>query len=437
MKCLNLEFHYICLPNASLMSKKVQAKTNKSKLWQFPWGYRESFLVAFFVLLSGFFIQLILGTGVSMPAWPANIAIILVFIIYYVLIHYLVKHPVVKWLSSTQAAIASITAFTLIVLLLGFIPQTPDPANPSLTDILGLTNVTTSWAYLMSALLLLVVLGFTIMRRLRPFTLKNISFLLNHIGLWIVIVAASLGSSDMWKLNMQLKENHPTVNAYDGQRNAYNMNFGLMLLNFDIEEYPAELGLMNNADYTLRLEKGGKLATVIEGNYDQLDDYTIFFKKYIPFARKYGEVYDTSSLRGSARAVWVIVTNANNDTLANGWVSDGSFAVPSSQLPINAEVSVAMTQLRPKKYSSDIRLFRTMDDYEDFHIEVNKPVSIEGWKIYQVGYDETMGRWSEMSVIELVRDPWLPFVYIGIFMILIGTLYLLWMGKGRIKTKKS
>lgn len=419
------------------MSNNNPVNSKKSKLWQFPWGYRESFLIAFFVLLSGFFIQLILGSGVSMPAWPANIAIILIFIIYFVLIHYLVKHPVVKWLSSTQAAIASITTFTLIVLLLGFIPQTPDMVNPGLTDSLGLTNVTTSWAYLMSALLLLVVLGFTIMRRLKPFTIRNISFLLNHVGLWIVIVAASLGSSDMWKLSMQLKENHPTISAYDGQRNTYNMNFGLMLLDFNIEEYPAELGLMKNEDYTLMLEKGGKLATVKEGATEQLDDYTLHFKKYVPFARKYGEVYDTTSLKGAARAVWVIVTDANNDTLANGWVADGSYTVPSSQLAINSEISVAMTQLRPKKYSSEIRLFRSMDDYEDFHIEVNKPVTIEGWKVYQVGYDEPMGRWSEKSVIELVRDPWLPVVYVGIFMILFGTLYLLWMGKGRIKTKKS
>ena len=78
-----------------------------------------------------------------------------------------------------------------------------------------------------------------------------------------------------------------------------------------------------------------------------------------------------------------------------------------------------------------------MEEYEEFYIEVNKPVSIDGWKIYQTGYDEMLGRWSDRSVIELVRDPWLPVVYIGIFMILIGTLYLLWMGKGRTKTKKA
>lgn len=418
------------------MSKDIQSKKSR-KLWQYPWGYSESFLLAIFLTMAGFLVQLILGSGVNMPPWPANIAIILIFIIYFILIHYLVKHPLVKWLSSTQAAIASISVFTVIVLLLGFIPQTPDPLNPSLADSLGLTRITSSWAYLMSALLLLVVLGFTIMRRMNSFSLKNISFLLNHLGLWIVIVAASLGSADMWKLSMQLEEKHPAITAYDGMGNTYNMGFGMMLLDFDIEEYPPELGLMDNHEYTLILEKGGKLATAIEGNTEQLDQYSLHFERVLQHARSYGEEYDTSSRPGSARAVYVKVTDANSDTIAAGWVSDGSYAVPSRHLPLNNRISVAMTQLRPKKYSSDIRLFRSMDDYEDFHIEVNKPVKIEGWKIYQVGYDEKMGRWSQRSIIELVRDPWLPVVYTGIFMILIGSLYLLWMGKGRTKTKKS
>ena len=419
------------------MSQNKPEKSKKSKLWQFPWGYRESFLIAFFLLLTGFLIELLLGGGVSMPAWPVNIAIILIFIIYFVLIHRMIKHPIVKWLSSTQAAIAAITTFTVMVLLLGFIPQGATMQEPRLIDSLGLTNVTSSWPYLMCALYLLIVLGFTIVRKFRSFSIKNIAFLLNHIGLWIVVVAASLGSADMWKLSMQLEVNHPVMTAYDSQRNTYNMGFGMMLLDFNIEEYPPEVGLMRNADYTLKLEKGGKLATVEEGSTEKLDKYSLSFERYIPYAKKYGDNYDTTSLSGAARAAYIVVKDGSSRIIAEGWVADGSYAVPASYLMINDELSLAMTQLRPKKYSSDIRFYQNMEEYEDFYIEVNKPVSIGGWKVYQVGYDEQMGRWSETSVIELVRDPWLPVVYVGIFMILFGTLYLLWMGKGRIKTKKA
>ena len=343
------------------MSQNIPEKKQKSKLWQFPWSYRESFLIAFFMLLTGFLIQLVLGGEVRMPAWPINIAIIIIFIIYFVLIHLLVKHPILKWLSSTQAAIAAITAFTIMVLLLGFIPQGVAMQEPRLIDSLGLTHVTSSWPYLMSALYLLIVLGFTIVRRIRKFSIKNIAFLLNHIGLWIVIVAASLGSSDMWKLTMQLEANHPVTTAFDSQRNAYNMGFGMMLLDFNIEEYPPEVGLMKNADYTLKLEKGGKLATVVEGESEKLENYTLNFKKYIPYARKYGDIYDTTSLIGASRATYVIVQDEQATIVAEGWVSDGSYDVPASYLWINDELSVAMMQLRPKKYSSDIRVYHSMD----------------------------------------------------------------------------
>ena len=58
-------------------------------------------------------------------------------------------------------------------------------------------------------------------------------------------------------------------------------------------------------------------------------------------------------------------------------------------------------------------------------LEVNKPLKLAGWRLYQSGYDEKAGRDSEVSVIEAVRDPWLPVVYAGIFMLIAGSLRLL------------
>ena len=50
--------------------------------------------------------------------------------------------------------------------------------------------------------------------------------------------------------------------------------------------------------------------------------------------------------------------------------------------------------------------------------------------MYQLSYDEKFGKWSKLSVIELVRDPWLPVVYTGIFMMIIGAVYLIFKGRG-------
>ena len=39
-----------------------------------------------------------------------------------------------------------------------------------------------------------------------------------------------------------------------------------------------------------------------------------------------------------------------------------------------------------------------------------------------MSYDESMGRWSESSTFELVKDPWLPAVYVGVYLLLAGAI---------------
>ncbi|WP_294744378.1 cytochrome c biogenesis protein ResB [uncultured Prevotella sp.] len=74
----------------------------------------------------------------------------------------------------------------------------------------------------------------------------------------------------------------------------------------------------------------------------------------------------------------------------------------------------------PKRFASDI-LVRTKDNEEiQTTIDVNKPVEVDGWKIYQYSYDTQMGPQSQISILELVSDPWLPLVYTGIYMLLAG-----------------
>ena len=58
-------------------------------------------------------------------------------------------------------------------------------------------------------------------------------------------------------------------------------------------------------------------------------------------------------------------------------------------------------------------------------VDVNKPVEVDGWKIYQYGYDTQMGAMSQYSILELISDPWLPLVYTGIYMMLAGALLMM------------
>ena len=76
----------------------------------------------------------------------------------------------------------------------------------------------------------------------------------------------------------------------------------------------------------------------------------------------------------------------------------------------------------PKRFASDIVIYTKNGESQRAIIDVNKPVEVSGWKIYQYGYDTSMGADSQLNILELVRDPWLPYVYAGIYLMLFGAL---------------
>ena len=89
---------------------------------------------------------------------------------------------------------------------------------------------------------------------------------------------------------------------------------------------------------------------------------------------------------------------------------------------------------KPKRYASDIIItpnisltshLSPLTSNNVATVEVNKPVEVDGWKIYQYGYDTQMGAMSQYSILELISDPWLPLVYTGIYMMLAGALLMM------------
>ena len=74
----------------------------------------------------------------------------------------------------------------------------------------------------------------------------------------------------------------------------------------------------------------------------------------------------------------------------------------------------------PKRFASEIQILTKTGKNIETTVDVNKPYEVDGWKIYQYGYDTQMGAESQISILELVSDPWLPLVYTGICMMLAG-----------------
>ena len=85
----------------------------------------------------------------------------------------------------------------------------------------------------------------------------------------------------------------------------------------------------------------------------------------------------------------------------------------------------------PKRYASEIQVLTKSGKNIQTTIDVNKPAEVDGWKIYQYSYDMQMGAQSQISILELVSDPWLPLVYTGIYMMLAGAVCMFVLGGRR------
>lgn len=79
------------------------------------------------------------------------------------------------------------------------------------------------------------------------------------------------------------------------------------------------------------------------------------------------------------------------------------------------------------RYEADIQVLTKSGGETRTILAVNEPLSIDGWKIYLADFDTDKGRQTETVVLELVRDPWLPAVYAGIFLMLAGAAVLLFI----------
>ena len=218
-------------------------ETEKRVIWHQPWGYAEGFIIAIGLLLTGFMLEIFSNSrAIELPQWPYNLLIGLLWIITLSVIHLMYrKYPLVRFLSGITASIGAIALFTLLVLAMGFIPQSEVADEPNLP--IGLDHIRNSWPFLLSALYLLTSLGLVVLRRLQVWNARNFAFLLSHLGLWIVIFAASLGSGDLQRYQMNVEEGESTNIGYSTVTEGVRLPFEVKLFDFTIDEFPAKLAL--------------------------------------------------------------------------------------------------------------------------------------------------------------------------------------------------
>ena len=97
--------------------------------------------------------------------------------------------------------------------------------------------------------------------------------------------------------------------------------------------------------------------------------------------------------------------------------------------------AMVMTGPEPRRYVSDIEVYTEEGRQSHALLEENKPLRMGAWMFYQYGYDKGAGKMSSYTSIELVYDPWLVPVYVGLALLMAGSVCMLWSGRKRKETK--
>ena len=405
-------------------------------MWQFPWKFRESFTIAIGLIVAGVGLELATaGTTIQPPAYPVNVIGGIVFIgVLITLFAVFRKTYFIKWLSGVPAAISAISTLAVLTLLMGFIPQN-DALSPFL-KVMGITHLTGSWTFLLIVLYFETILGLVLIRRLYRFTFKDISFALNHTGLWLIVFAVAFGKGDMKRLDIYIQEGKSVQHGFDAEENKHSLNYTFKLRDFNIQQYNPKVAIISASSYNIPEKYRDAMFRVEEEKTQNIGNWEVSIDTFYKYAKPKGDNYYQNKEKDAAYAAYVTVKNVQTGVENEGWISGGNYKIRPSGVRLNKKYMVSLTQPRAKKYSSDI-VISTDKGTRNATVEVNKPLTIGKWKIYQQGYNEKKGRWSDYTILEIVKDPWLPVVYTGIFLLLFGAVTLFWSGRRNTKTKSK
>ena len=398
------------------------------RLFQPPWEFRESSLFTAIAVIAGFAVQYAgLGRGVPQAHLPYNALFLGLFGIAIISAGLAFRNNAfVKWLGGIPLGLCLIFAIALLSLVGGIVPQ--KAAEPgSLSALLGLNQIFSSWPFALTILLFLGNLGLSLSWRLVPFKLKNLQFILFHAGFWIALSCGIFGAPDLQRLVMKVDEGRESNIGYSMESEApQQLPFSVFLHDFSLEEYPPQLFLFDPQSGQPLIELSKATTLVKKGVKASWKGVTVEVLDFIPYALP-GKNGIPEAADRAAGIAFAKVKISSNGAPVEGWISTGSPMLKPWALPCN-KLFLLMTAGSPKAFLSEVTVHDGKGTQTKATLEVNHPITFMGWKIYQMGYDNQAGRWSQYSLIEVIHDPWLPAVYLGFFMIMAGNILFFWNG---------
>ncbi|MDX9747508.1 MAG: cytochrome c biogenesis protein ResB [Paludibacter sp.] len=411
----------------------------KRAFWQAPWGYKESIAVVGGLSFVGLMLQLSIGNfNFTLLEYPVGLLAIVGLIVLTGLMIWRHKSPFFVWFSGVPMSVSVIGGVLFFALIMGLVPQHGD-GHAHEHSPLGFDTVTRSWPFVLLYSLLMLNLSMVTARRLLNFKWGDYAFYLNHLGLLLLLIAAGIGAADLRRYVMHVQEEATEWRVFSDSGDMIELPVAIHLKDFYMEEYIPKLAIID--------KKTGETYPSGKPQMWQIDTLTtkgaiaawnIEVLDYIHEAiRNSDSTYRHVPMPGSCPAVKVRVINASTGFDRTGWICGGNFAQLYMTMELNEHLNMVMTRPEPKLYRSEVIVYTQSEKAIPASIEVNKPLKVENWFIYQYSYDSDRGKASTTSSFELVYDPWLSWVYIGLWMFIAGSVLLIWEGNKKSKISKD
>lgn len=403
----------------------------------FEWGYKRAFLRCALLFVVGTTLQLAVGDiDSSLLHYPWGL-ILAVNYLYLLVVAYAMRN---RWrwlrqLGDDKACLSSLAAFGAIVIVFGLTRQ--DPAREGLVGALGFSRMTSSWPFNLLLFYFMTTLGIRTVSDIHHLRDRRMAAVLTHLGVFVLLVAGTFGSGDTVRCMVTTRVGTPVSIGRDDAGHEVRLPFALTLGDFSIEEYPPKLYLLDT-----RRESSSRefLSVEADGAETVIGDWRIRAEHSLDMAGRLPEESDWRAMKhvGAAPAVYASAENTVTGERFSGWVSCGSHIFEPSYLMLDDGMAVAMPRREAKRYLSRVNIMEEGGIRRDVEIEVNHPARVGSWRVYQVGYDTSKGRWSDTSVLECIRDPWYGAAHLALWMLLAaGVVMFVTAGGRRIGVRKT
>ena len=341
----------------------------------------------------------------------------------------------IKSLYNRSACLSSLASILILTLLFGLIPQ--DDTIGGWVGVLGFSRMTSSWVFNVFLFWFMTVIGFRVIDEVWHWRHRKKIPMVFHVALFVILVSAVFGSGDKIKVRVVTAIGHPVKSGLTSEGKSVLLPFSMLLKEFSMDEYPPRIYLAKQgATLSENFVEVGQV-----GSDGTLDDWQLKCIQYLDMA---GRLTDDSAFVsmnhvGATSAVYIKATHLVNGASVEGWVSCGSHIFTGSTLVLPGGDEIVMPKREPKKYQSIVEIAKE-DETKNVEIMVNHPARIGAWRIYQVGYDTTRGKWSTTSVLECVKDGWYSMVQVAMWIFLLSGIMIFafgWKSRGKGKEDES